>query len=82
MEPEFVRERLVRPFASTKKRGLGLGLYQCRRIVEAHGGEIRVDSRPGEGTVFQVVFPGVDLPGSSSGHPTPERSARWRAVPH
>ncbi len=59
MEEAFIRERLFRPFASTKKRGLGLGLYQCRSIIDAHGGEIQVESRPGRGTTFRVVLQGV-----------------------
>jgi signal transduction histidine kinase len=37
--------------------GLGLGLYICQRIVEAHGGRIDVASRPGEGTTFAVTLP-------------------------
>jgi len=37
--------------------GLGLGLYICRRIVEAHGGSIRVESRPDSGATFVVELP-------------------------
>ncbi|MCE9671025.1 ATP-binding protein [Myxococcus stipitatus] len=37
--------------------GLGLGLYRLRRIVEAHGGEVLVDSSPGEGATFRVRLP-------------------------
>jgi putative PEP-CTERM system histidine kinase len=57
MTPEFVRDSLFRPFATTKASGLGIGLMQCRGIVEAHGGSITVDSRPGRGTVFEVRVP-------------------------
>ncbi len=64
MDEEFLRERLFRPFATTKKRGLGIGLYQCRSIVQAHHGQLRVRSRPGEGSVFEV-----ELEGSGNGHP-------------
>jgi len=60
MEPEFVRSRLFTPFATTKKTGLGLGLYQCRNVVRAHGGEILVESVPGSGTRFEVVLMSVD----------------------
>ena len=44
-----MRTRLFRPFATTKPNGLGVGLAQCRGIVEAHGGTIEVRSRPGRG---------------------------------
>ncbi|MFY1829319.1 ATP-binding protein [Myxococcus fulvus] len=37
--------------------GLGLGLYRLRRIVEAHGGQVSVDSTPGEGSTFRVRLP-------------------------
>jgi hypothetical protein len=54
MDEGFLREKLFRPFSTTKKRGLGLGLYQCRSIVQAHGGELSVQSRVGVGTVFEI----------------------------
>jgi len=66
----FLRERLFRPFATTKKKGMGLGLYQCRSISRAHGGELSVESRMGEGTTFQVKLRRAGAPGDASG---PER---------
>lgn len=57
MSAEFIRERLFRPFTTTKKKGFGIGLYQCRQIVEAHGGRIDVKSALGEGTEFTVWLP-------------------------
>jgi signal transduction histidine kinase len=57
MHEDFVRRQLFRPFATTKPAGLGVGLAQSRAIVEAHGGSIRVDSRPGSGTCFEVRIP-------------------------
>jgi signal transduction histidine kinase len=57
MSEEFLQHQLFRPFASTKTKGLGLGLYQCRSIIRAHGGELTVRSRIGEGTNFRVALP-------------------------
>jgi putative PEP-CTERM system histidine kinase len=57
MTEEFMRERLFKPFCTTKKKGLGIGLYQCKHIVEAHGGSIEVTSELGKGSVFTVHLP-------------------------
>ena len=38
-------------------RGTGLGLFICRKLIEAHGGEIGVDSDPGEGARFYFTLP-------------------------
>jgi len=57
MSDEFIRNKLFRPFATTKKQGLGLGLYTCREVIEAHGGRISVESKKGAGTRFRVVLP-------------------------
>ena len=50
-------ERFERAVSSRNYGGLGLGLYIVRRIVEAHGGTIRVESAPGEGSAFLVELP-------------------------
>ena len=57
MTEEFMRTRLFHPFATTKTRGIGLGLFTCKEVVEAHGGRLEVESRPGAGTRFRVVLP-------------------------
>ena len=57
MSEDFIRRSLFRPFATTKKSGLGIGLTQSKAIVEAHGGVIAVESRPGHGTRFEVRMP-------------------------
>ena len=54
---EFQRVKLFRPFATTKKTGIGLGLYACREIVQGHGGRIEVTSSRGSGATFRVVLP-------------------------
>lgn len=57
MTPEFIRDRLFHPFATTKRKGIGLGLYSCRDIIEQHGGRIEVTSEVGAGTEFRIVLP-------------------------
>jgi signal transduction histidine kinase len=57
MTEEFVKTRLFRPFMTTKSKGIGLGLFTCREIVETHGGRLEVESRSGAGTRFRVVLP-------------------------
>lgn len=57
MSPEFVREALFRPFATTKEDGLGLGAYTFRQVAALHGGTVRILSREGEGTRVRFHFP-------------------------
>jgi signal transduction histidine kinase len=57
MSAEFVDRALFRPFQTTKENGLGIGMFQSKMIVEAHGGRIAVESEPGKGTAFQVFLP-------------------------
>ena len=57
MSREFIEKSLFRPFQTTKKQGMGIGLYHCKTIVEAHGGRIEVESEEGKGTTFRVLLP-------------------------
>ncbi len=57
MSRDFMGRELFKPFKSTKKKGLGIGLYQCKTIVEHHGGRIEVESEEGVGSSFRVVLP-------------------------
>lgn len=59
MSEEFMENRLFKPFSSTKNKGLGIGLYQSKTIVEAHDGKIEVDSEKDKGTTFTVYLPRV-----------------------
>jgi putative PEP-CTERM system histidine kinase len=58
MDKEFIRDRLFRPFDSTKgKSGMGIGVYESRDYIHKLGGDIEVISRVGEGTTFRVRLP-------------------------
>ncbi len=54
---EFMGHALFKPFKTTKSSGAGIGLFQCKQIVEAHGGRIEVTSQVGKGSTFTVVLP-------------------------
>ncbi|HET9943055.1 MAG TPA: XrtA/PEP-CTERM system histidine kinase PrsK [Terriglobia bacterium] len=57
MSEEFIAKSLFKPFQTTKKKGLGIGLFHCRLIVEAHRGVLEVNSSVGAGTEFRVLLP-------------------------
>jgi putative PEP-CTERM system histidine kinase len=61
MSPEFVEAELFLPFHTTKSDGLGIGLFQSKKIVEAHKGTIRVETQHGKGTTVRVFFPVAKL---------------------
>lgn len=61
--PAGLGQRIFEPFVSTKETGLGLGLSICKRIVEAHDGEIQAADRPGGGAVFTVRLPCLEQAG-------------------
>jgi two-component system sensor histidine kinase HydH len=55
--PPELLPRVFEPYVTTKTKGLGLGLAIARRMVEAHGGRIEVESQVGQGTSFRIVLP-------------------------
>lgn len=58
MAKDFIRERLFRPFDSTKgSQGMGIGVYQAREYARSLGGQLNVESEPGQGTEFRLCLP-------------------------
>ena len=57
MSSEFVRERLFKPFETTKKSGLGIGVYESSQYINGLGGQMLVESAPEAGTRIRVLLP-------------------------
>ncbi len=60
MTAEFVRERLFKPFHTTKQTGMGIGAYESHQYVTELGGELHVDTAPGSGTRVTLQLPLFD----------------------
>jgi signal transduction histidine kinase len=56
---EATKDKIFNPFFTTKDTGTGLGLAMTHKIIQEHGGEIKVDSLIGKGTTFTLTIPGV-----------------------
>src|SRR5437773_1775494 len=78
MSEEFIEKSLFQPFQTTKKKGLGIGLFHSKLIVEAHRGALEVSSVVGSGTEFRVLLPLPIQEGTArqSYAESPERSVR------
>ncbi|RMD74059.1 MAG: GHKL domain-containing protein [Lentisphaerae bacterium] len=59
---KITQQRIFEPFFTSKSGGIGLGLALCRRIVDAHAGQLTVDSREGEGACFSICLKKEDAP--------------------
>jgi len=57
MPAEFIRERLFKPFETTKNAGMGIGVYESAQYIRSLGGDIQVESAPGIGTTVHVLLP-------------------------
>ncbi len=60
MAEDFLLNKIFHPFCSTKKEGLGIGLFQCKEIVGSLGGQIHVKSKLGMGTIFTISLPAIE----------------------
>jgi putative PEP-CTERM system histidine kinase len=60
MTGEFIRERLFKPFETTKASGMGIGVYESAQYVSGIGGRMLVDSAPDAGTRIRVLLPAAD----------------------
>lgn len=59
MTQEFIRDRLFRPFQTSKPGGMGIGAYEARQYIREIGGNIEVASEPGKGTRVTVTLPAI-----------------------
>lgn len=57
MSEEFVRNRLFKPFETTKSAGMGIGAYESFQYLQELGGKIQVQSQPGKGTLITILLP-------------------------
>jgi signal transduction histidine kinase len=64
MAPDFVRDRLFKPFQTTKPHGMGIGVYESFQYVTGLGGRMLVDSTPNVGTRVRVLLPRYEIGGS------------------
>jgi signal transduction histidine kinase len=60
IDPEQ-RDKIFLPFFTTKPTGTGLGMAIVKKIMDLHGGEIEIDSRPGQGTTVRLIIPRAAL---------------------
>lgn len=65
MSAEFMRERLFKPFNTTKQAGMGIGAYESRQYIQELGGDIRVESNENAGTRFFIKLPLIEVSKSS-----------------
>jgi putative PEP-CTERM system histidine kinase len=57
MSEQFIRERLFKPFDSTKPAGMGIGMFESRDYLCGIGGRLEVKSAPGQGSTFRIILP-------------------------
>ena len=68
MSEEFIRERLFKPFQTTKQAGMGIGAYESFQYVQELGGKIEVDSELNKGTKVTILLPMFEINKESDLH--------------
>ena len=66
MTGDFIREKLFKPFQSTKRSGMGIGVFEARQYLRELGGDIQVTSAPGKGTTMELKLPLAQQPAEKS----------------
>lgn len=66
MAPEFIRDKLFKPFQTTKPHGMGIGVYESFQYVTGLGGRMLVDSTPNVGTRVRVLLPRLEAGGNGA----------------
>ena len=66
MTPEFVRDRLFRPFQTSKREGSGIGAFQARELLREAGGDLLVTSHAGIGTTMRLLLPLLEPAGGDA----------------
>lgn len=69
MTEEFVRERLGKPFETTKTAGMGIGVYESAQYLASVGGRLAIDSTPDVGTRVRVLLPLGEAHAAIAAHP-------------
>jgi len=67
MTSEFIRDRLFKPFETTKASGMGIGVYESSHYVAGLGGQITIDSTPDVGTRVRILLPLADAAATPEG---------------
>jgi putative PEP-CTERM system histidine kinase len=57
MSEEFIRERLFKPFETTKSAGMGIGVFESQEYIQELGGMLEVASEPSRGSTFRIILP-------------------------
>lgn len=73
MSPEFIRERLFKPFQTSKRSGMGIGVFETQQYIQELGGSMQFESEQGKGTCVTIALPLTERPS----HGDSERSGQF-----